>query len=292
MGFESPTHRGRPVILLVACACILATSCTLSASSDVPGDVVPDSAVAGDVPCQRKCEAYKCGQDGCGGYCIPCNTGIPESPYGCDQHWTLCDEANRTCVRKEVICGPCGSGSTTCQRQTRFCPDGSTASLVDCANGWCRIGAYSFVAGVPEPGQSNDPYESLDIYIRHPVVLTRAFEIMQTEVTQASWLDVMGTNVNPSIYAACGLECPVSGVTFFDTLAYANRLSQRAGYLPCYTLEGCSEAPDGHKLECARALFAGPDCTGYRLPSEAEFELAAGAGSTSCFPNGCPLAIP
>jgi formylglycine-generating enzyme required for sulfatase activity len=148
--------------------------------------------------------------------------------------------------------------------------------------------------GGPTPGEGEEEwggngagYE--DWYPRHPVVLTRSFEIMQTEVTHHDWLKVMGTTTVPTPYPACGPDCPVSMATFFDVLTFANRLSEKNGQQPCYKLEDCNDPSEGWKLECKRAIFAGPDCEGYRLPSEAEFELAAGAGVTSCYPNGCAL---
>ncbi|MBM4398368.1 MAG: formylglycine-generating enzyme family protein, partial [Deltaproteobacteria bacterium] len=237
----------------------------------------------------------ECGQDGCGGYCPPCHTGDPKAPWSCDQHWTLCDETTRTCVPMERICGPCSDASSLCDRQKLDCEAAEAAvPLADCSGGWCRVqGGVSFVMGGPDGGEGKEwggpgvNYENS--YPRHPVVLTRGFEIMQTEVTTKAWLEVMGTATAPTRYPACGSDCPVSMGTFFDVLAFANRASQKSGYKPCYVLEGCNSPAEGWKLECERAIFVGPDCGGYRLPSEAEFELAAGAGVTSCFPNGCAL---
>ena len=125
-------------------------------------------------------------------------------------------------------------------------------------------------------------------YPVHPVILTRSFEILSTEVTQEQWMKVMGSDHNPSRFGGCGVNCPVSGITVFDALSFANRLSEQWGPAQCYELENCGEAPFGFGLECERAYFHGPDCLGYRLPSESEWEYAAGATADTCFYNGMP----
>jgi len=91
----------------------------------------------------------------------------------------------------------------------------------------------------------------------------------------------METDQHPSPFAACGLDCPVSGITLFDMMEFANRMSKKNGLTPCYELEGCTAEGTADGLSCEKALFVGPDCTGYRLPSEAELELAIGAAADS-----------
>jgi formylglycine-generating enzyme required for sulfatase activity len=104
---------------------------------------------------------------------------------------------------------------------------------------------------------------------QHRVTITRAFALKATEVTQAEWQAVMGNN--PSNFAACGGNCPVERVTWYDAVDYVNRLSDAAGLARCYN---------------ANRAFAGLGCLGYRLPTEAEWEYAARAGAQTAYHTG------
>lgn len=104
---------------------------------------------------------------------------------------------------------------------------------------------------------------------QHRVTLTHGFWLKATEVTQGEWRDVMGTN--PSEFSSCGDACPVERVSWYDAVEYVNRLSDAARLPRCYGADGS---------------FEGLDCPGYRLPTEAEWEYAARAGTTTVTYNG------
>lgn len=104
-----------------------------------------------------------------------------------------------------------------------------------------RIDAGTFVMGSPssEAGHKSDE-------IQRSVTLTRAFLMQTTEVTQRQWKAVMGSN--PSQVLPENLDRPVESVSWNQVQDFIARLNQRG---------------DGV----------------YRLPTEAEWEYAARAGS-------------
>ena len=146
------------------------------------------------------------------------------------------------------------------------------------------VPAGSFMMGSPTAELDHTDNET-----QHHVTLTRSFFVSCTEVTQASWLRLMGNN--PSWFSPegeggdCGLDCPVERVSWYDALAYCNALSVAESLTPCYELSVCTGTP-GVDFECPDPLTFSLDCEGYRLPTEAEWEYTYRAGTTSAFYNG------
>lgn len=132
--------------------------------------------------------------------------------------------------------------------------------------GFVRVEAGRFQMGAPPEEPTVGPLETP----RHTVVLTRAFYMQATEVTQAEWLRVMATN--PSFHTGCP-DCPVEQVSWFDATDYANALSSACGLPACYPADRVAR----------RSYQLDLDCTGYRLPTEAEWEYAARAGTTTAY---------
>jgi formylglycine-generating enzyme required for sulfatase activity len=108
----------------------------------------------------------------------------------------------------------------------------------------------------------------------HEVKLSKGFLIGKTEVTQGQWKAVMGEKNNPSVFKKCGDDCPVEHVSWFEAAEFCNKLSQQEGLSRCYS----GNAKDGYRWE--------KGCAGYRLPTEAEWEYAARAGSAGAFSSG------
>jgi formylglycine-generating enzyme required for sulfatase activity len=88
----------------------------------------------------------------------------------------------------------------------------------------------------------------------HIVKISRPFYLQKTEVTQGQWKAVMENN--PSDFKECGDDCPVERVSWEDANKFINKLN---------------------KMEGGEA---------YRLPTEAEWEYAVRAGTTTFFSFG------
>ena len=105
-------------------------------------------------------------------------------------------------------------------------------------------------AGSFDMGSNNGDADEKPV---HRVTLSKHFAMGKTEVTQGQWKAIMGSN--PSGFPTCGDKCPVEQVSWDDAHAYVQKMNAKTG-------------------------------KHYRLPSEAEWEYAARAGSITEYPLG------
>ena len=101
------------------------------------------------------------------------------------------------------------------------------------------------------------------------VTISRDFLMSAYEITQKQYEEVMGTN--PSNFK--GENLPVENVNWYDAVEYCNKLSEMEGLDKCYSGSGTSIVCDWN-------------ANGYRLPTEAEWEYAAKAGTTTDLYSG------
>ena len=106
---------------------------------------------------------------------------------------------------------------------------------------------------------------------QHRVRITRPFYLGVYEVTQAQYQEVMGQN--PSGLKGNAKQ-PLGNVSWLDAVRFCNQLSEREGLKSFYDISGDTvQVPDW-------------DGTGYRLPTEAEWEYACRAGTATRYSFG------
>ena len=133
------------------------------------------------------------------------------------------------------------------------------------------INGGTFLMGSPddEPGRggifSNE---------RQHQVTINSFLMGIYNVTQKEYYNVIG--INPSHFK--GDNLPVENISWFDTIIYCNKLSQIKGLHPVYNI-------NGYKISWEQ------NANGYRLPTEAEWEYACRAGTTTPFNTGFNITI-
>jgi len=122
----------------------------------------------------------------------------------------------------------------------------------------------SFWMGSPDTDSMADDNEKPP----HQVTVS-GFRIAVTPVAAAVYHEVMQGEAPPQAQG----QLPAVDVSWYDAVQFCNKLSQREGYRPCY-----------------RQKFGRWVCDwradGYRLPTEAEWEYACRAGTTTRYSFG------
>jgi formylglycine-generating enzyme required for sulfatase activity len=145
-----------------------------------------------------------------------------------------------------------------------------------------RVEGGMFQMGSPssEPGRYDDEVP------QHQVTVS-SFYMGKYEVTQKEYQELMGTN--PSRFK--GDNLPVVYVSWYDAIEYCNALSRKEGLTPAYTIDKNRRDWNNNSEydDLKWTVTWNRSANGYRLPTEAEWEYACRAGTTTAYNTGANI---
>lgn len=201
---------------------------------------------------------------------------IPSTELMESQEWrcvvTPNDGIEDGAIASTTLNTPAACANTDCDLTVYF-PDGTGMDFVE-------ISAGTFDMGSPSGENGRESTKE----VQHEVTLTTDFYMMTTEMNQAMFEVLMG--YNPS-FISCGVDCAIEKISWHEAAYFTNLLTDYANDYFGMSMDECySCSGSGTTAYCTQSISPIYECTGFRLPTEAEWEYVSRSGSTGAFFNG------
>lgn len=158
---------------------------------------------------------------------------------------------------------------------------GSILAVDSVAGNLHYVPAGVFLQGSPESEKGRTEWERPFLH-----TITRDLLVMETEVTREMWAtlgDLQPRLPAPRSDSRSKEFLPARFVTWYEAVLFSNLLSIQQGLTPAYYKDIHFRSPIIASDDFKEGIYCDFQATGYRLPTEGEWEYFARAGTTTPF---------
>lgn len=210
----------------------------------------------------------------------PCTVTLSNCSSHADSYWwDFGDGTTSTLANPDKLYNQPGSYTVTLTAYGNNGQSDTQTGVVTISGPSVTIDMVSIPATYFKMGCTQGDNSCFDNELPAHWVQVNGFKMGVTEITQAQWEAVMGSN--PSQNANCP-ECPVESISWYDAIVFCNRLSEMHNLTPCYyslyyPIGVYGKTGNSWSLPNYGEVSFSSSNSGYRLPTEAEWETAARA---------------